>query len=107
MYPIATFLSSDTSILKPLQLPARQRPVLPVDLLDRPAARLRDCMPRLQALSSGYWVRTQVGRKAEIFNSSTLATAVTDIPGDYSDGVLNYPFQAIVLFAKTADKAKA
>jgi len=56
--------------------------------------------------TSGYWVRSLVGRRAEIFKSSTYATAASDLPGDYDSGILNYSYQAAIFYLQNIDNGQ-
>ncbi|MDR3419102.1 MAG: PilW family protein [Nevskia sp.] len=57
----------------------------------------------------GYWVRSQVGARADIFNSGSTTSvnaAIADLPGEYSDGVLNYQYQTVVFFLQNVDNGE-
>jgi prepilin-type N-terminal cleavage/methylation domain-containing protein len=56
--------------------------------------------------ASGYWVRSLVDLKGELFNSTTLSTVNTDIPNNYNSfgaAIQNYQYQAVVFYLAESD----
>jgi len=49
-----------------------------------------------------FWVRTQIGMRAEVVDKPADSTIV----GDASDGVLNYPFQMAVFYLSNVDNGE-
>ena len=61
-----------------------------------------------QATNGRFYLRTQVGKRADLFDITTSActTAIGDITGDVTGGVLNYQYQTVAFYLLNADNGQ-
>ncbi|MDR3419097.1 MAG: PilW family protein [Nevskia sp.] len=58
------------------------------------------------SVHGGYWVRSQIGSRAEIFNAATETQVQNDLSGEYCNGVLNYQYQTIIFYLQNIDNGE-